>query len=178
MSLVADETDRFLLRLAALPHGGLWRAAVAMNGRDRGDLARALLALVVAFVVTTAAVSLLFSRGLVMGDFMAPALLDGDAIVVDRASGRFVDYRVGEIVSLEIPGEPRGRMLRRVLGGPGDPVLAGGTLLRTLGPDEFAVDDELAQHGQTVLERAEIEGRVLLRAWPPSRFEWRPGIGK
>ena len=74
--------------------------------RIRSDLVRAALALVVAFVVTTAAVSVLFSRGFVIGDFMAPALRDGDAIVVDRASGRFIDYRPGEIVSLQIPGEP------------------------------------------------------------------------
>ncbi len=74
--------------------------------RVRSDLVRALLALLIAFVVTTAAVSFLFSRGFVVGDFMAPALLDGDAIVVDRASGRFIDYRPGEIVSLQIPGEP------------------------------------------------------------------------
>jgi hypothetical protein len=147
-----------------------------MNLRDHGDLMRAALALLIAFVVTTVAVSFLFSRGLVIGDFMAPALLDGDAIVVDRASGRFIDYRAGEIVSLQIPGEPRGRLLKRVLGGPGDPVLAAGTLLRTLGPDEFAVEDELAHHGHTVHERAEIEGRVLLRAWPLSRLTWRPGF--
>jgi len=147
-----------------------------MNGRTRSDLVRAALALLAAFLVTTVAVSMLFSRGFVIGDFMAPALNDGDAIVVDLASGRFIDYRPGEIVSLQIPGEPRGRILRRVRGGPGDPVLAGGMLLRKLGPDEFAVDDELAHHGQTVLERDEIEGRVLLRAWPLSRLKWRPGL--
>ncbi len=144
--------------------------------RVRSDLVRALLALLIAFVVTTAAVSFLFSRGFVVGDFMAPALLDGDAIVVDRASGRFIDYRAGEIVSLQMPGDPRGRMLRRVRGGPGDPVLAGGMQLRQLGPDEFAVDDELAQHGHAVLERDQIEGRVLLLAWPLSRLTWRPGL--
>jgi hypothetical protein len=151
----------------------------AEHGMSRGrrsDLLRAALALAVAFIVTTAAVSLLFSRGLVVGDFMAPALLDGDAIVVDRASGRFIDYRPGEIVSLQIPGEPRGRLLARVRGGPGDAVLAGGMLLRTLGPDEFVVDDELARQGHAVLERDEIEGRVLLRAWPLSRLQWRPGL--
>jgi hypothetical protein len=95
---------------------------------------------------------------------------------IDRASGRFIDYRRGEIVSLQIPGEPRGRVLKRVRGGPGDPVLAGGTLLRSLGPDEFVVDDDLARNGFTVLERTEIEGRVLLRAWPLSRLKWRPGM--
>lgn len=144
--------------------------------RIRSDLLRAALALLIAFSVTTVAVSLLFSRGLVIGDFMAPALLDGDAIVVDRVSGRFFDYRPGEIVSLQIPGEPQGRVLKRVVGGPGDPVLASGTLLRPLGPDEFVVDDDLALNGRTVLERGEIEGRVLLRAWPPSRFKWRPAF--
>jgi signal peptidase I len=147
-----------------------------VNSQNRSDVVRAALALLVAFVVTTAAVSFLFSRGLVVGDFMAPALRDGDAILVDRASGRFIDYRPGEIVSLQIPGEPRGRVLARVRGGPGDPVLATGTLLRTLGPDEFVVDDELAHHGYSVLERTEIEGRVLLRAWPLSRLKWRPGV--
>ncbi len=147
-----------------------------MSRRSRDDLIRAALALLIAFVLTTVAVSLLFRRGLVVGNFMAPVLLDGDAIVVDRASGRFVDYRAGEIVSLQIPGEPRGRLLRRVLGGPGDPVPAGGTMLRTLGPDEFVVDDELAQNGRTVLDRTDIEGRVLLRAWPLSRLKWRPGL--
>jgi len=147
-----------------------------MSRGRRSDLLGALLALVVAFILTTAAVSILFSRGQVVGDFMAPALLDGDAIVVDRASGYFIDYRAGEIVSLLIPGEPRGRLLKRVRGGPGDPVLAGGMLLRTLGPDEFVVDDELAHHGHAVLERDEIEGRVLLRAWPLARLKWRPGL--
>ena len=142
----------------------------------QADLLRATLALLVAFVVTTVAVSLLFSRGRVIGDFMAPALRDGDAIVVDRASGHFFDYRAGEIVSLQIPGEPRGRVLKRVRGGPGDAVLAGDTMLRKLGPDEFVVDDELAHHGRAVLAREEIEGRVLLRAWPLSRLKWRPGL--
>jgi len=147
-----------------------------MGRRIRSDLVRAVAALLVAFIFTTATVSLLFSRGFVIGDFMAPALHDGDAIVVDRASGHFIDYRPGEIVSLQIPGEPGGRILKRVRGGPGDPVLAGGMLLRQLGPDEFAVDDELAHHGHAVLERDEIEGRVLLLAWPLSRLTWRPGL--
>jgi len=147
-----------------------------MNRRLRRDVVRAAIALLAAFVVTTVAVRLLFSRGLVVGDFMAPALRDGDAIVVDLASGRFVDYRAGEIVSLQIPGEPRGRVLRRVLGGPGDPVLASGTLLRALGPDEFVLHDELARDGRAVVERDDIEGRVLLRAWPLSRLKWRPGL--
>ena len=159
--------------LAAATGRGRHRAAMALTHRD---LVRALLAMLIAFVVTTVAVSFLFRRGFVIGDFMAPALRDGDAIVVDRASGRFVDYRPGEIVSLQIPGEPRGRVLRRVRGGPGDPVLASGTILRTLGPDEFVVDDELAHHGYTVIERDEIEGRVLLRAWPLQRLKWRPGL--
>lgn len=146
-----------------------------MNGRRR-DLLRALVALLAAFVVTTVAVALLLERGVVIGDFMAPVLLDGDGIVVDRASGRFIDYRPGEIVSLQVPGERRGRVLKRVRGGPGDPVLASGTQLRELGPDEFVVDDDLAANGYTVLERSEIEGRVLLRAWPLSRLKWRPGV--
>jgi hypothetical protein len=177
--IVADEAARSPFFFADSPcQFRPRRDAFAVNRRDRSDLARALLALLIAFVVTTAAVSILFSRGLVIGNFMAPALLDGDAIVVDRASGRFVDYRVGEIVSLQIPGEPRGRVLKRVLGAPGDPALAGGTLMRTLGPDEFMVDDELADNGRSVLDRAEIEGRVLLRAWPLSRFKWRPGLNQ
>ncbi len=147
-----------------------------MSRRTARELRRALLALLAAFVVTALLVQLLFSRGLVVGDFMAPALLDGDAIVVDRASGRFIDYRVGEIVSLQFPGEPRGRLLGRVLGAPGDAVLASGMTLRTLGADEFVVSDDLARDGRTLLGRGEIEGRVLLRAWPPSRFQWRPGF--
>jgi hypothetical protein len=142
---------------------------------SRRDLLQSLLSLLIAFGVTTVGVHQVFSRGLVVGDFMAPLLLDGDAIVVDRASGRFIDYRVGEIVALPA-GDPRDRLLARVVGAPGDQVLAGGTLLRQLGPDEFVVADELAQHGRTVLERDEIEGRVLLRAWPPERFRWRPGL--
>lgn len=147
-----------------------------MGRRIRSDLVRAVAALLVAFIVATVTVNLLFGRGLVIGDFMAPALRDGDEIVVDRASGHFIDYRPGEIVSLRIPGEPRGRILKRVRGGPGDPVLASGMLLRQLGPDEFAVDDELAHHGHAVLERDEIEGRVLLLAWPLSRLTWRPRL--
>ena len=178
ISSLADEPARPPVCIAAPPRPfGPPPAGCGMSRAARSDLVRAVLAMLIAFVVTTAAVSLLFSRGLVVGDFMAPALLDGDAIVVDRASGRFIDYRAGEIVSLQIPGEPRGRLLKRVRGGPGDPVLAGGTMLRTLGPDEFAVDDELAQHGRALLERDEIEGRVLLRAWPLSRLKWRPGVG-
>ncbi len=147
-----------------------------MRGRVGGDLLRSLLALAIAFVVTTALMNQLFSRGLVVGDFMAPLLLDGDAIVVERASGRFVDYRVGEIVSLPDGGDSRDRLLARVIAAPGDQVLAGGTQLRQLGPDEFVISDDLAQYGRTVLERDDIDGRVLLRAWPPERFKWRPGV--
>jgi signal peptidase I len=171
----ADAPYRAQYRLAVAPGRRRGRRP-AMNRRLRRDVVRAAIALLAAFVVTTVAVRLLFSRGLVVGDFMAPALRDGDAIVVDLASGRFVDYRAGEIVSLQIPGEPRGRVLRRVLGGPGDPVLASGTLLRALGPDEFVLHDELARDGRAVVERDDIEGRVLLRAWPLSRLKWRPGL--
>lgn len=131
----------------------------------------------IAFVVTTALMNQLFSRGLVVGDFMPPLLLDGDAILVERASGRFIDYRVGEIVALTDGGDSHDRLLARVIGSPGDQVLAGGTQLRQLGPDEFVIANDLAQYGRTVLERDEIEGRVVLRAWPPQRFKWRPGVG-
>jgi len=144
-----------------------------MSGRE---LLRSLLSLLAAFAVATVLFNYWFSRGRVDGDFMPPLLLDGDAIVVERASGRFFDYRVGEIVSLPDGGDSRDRLLARVIASPGDQVLAGGTQLRLLGPDEFVIADDLAQHGRTVLERGDIEGRVLLRAWPPERFKWRPGV--
>ncbi len=147
-----------------------------MIERRSGGLRHALLALMLAFVVTALAVSLLFNRGRVVGDFMAPVLLDGDAIVVERASGRFIDYRVGEVVSVRPPGSPRGHLLTRVVGTPGDLVLASGTTLRPLGADEFVVKDDFSRDGRLLLERADIEGRVLLRAWPLSRLQWRPGV--
>lgn len=136
--------------------------------------------MLIAFALTTVLVRLCCSRGLVVGNFMAPALFDGDAIWIDRISGRWIDYRVGEIISLHAPAEPDGRLLKRVLGVPGDVVLIGAMSLRTLAANEYAVDsDDRAQTQQrTVVGPTEIEGRVLLRTLPMSLFQWRPGLSQ
>jgi signal peptidase I len=97
----------------------------------------------------------------VAGESMAPALRDGDLVVVRRG----VRPRVGAVVVARHPG---GRLVvKRLAGGPGDEVYGA-----PLGPDEWwlgsdnllAAPDDSRSFGP--VGTAALVGRVVLRYWP------------
>lgn len=96
---------------------------------------------------------------------MAPTLSPGDwalAIPLRRPS-------VGDVVVVEHPGRPGYEMVKRLVGGPGDPVGD-----RTLGPDEWWVEGDFeiastdSRHFGTV-RREHLKGKVILVYWPRER---------
>jgi signal peptidase I len=94
----------------------------------------------------------------VAGLSMAPALLPGDLLLVERASLARRPPRAGELVLATDPREPSRELVKRVA------TIEGGQV--TLRGDAIATTDSLA-FGP--VPAAEIRWRVLGRYWPPQR---------
>jgi nickel-type superoxide dismutase maturation protease len=103
----------------------------------------------------------------IRGMSMAPSLEAGDWAVATKARR----IRRGDVVVLAHPERPGLELVKRVLGGSGDPALPGG---RELGPDEwFVVGDnqETSTDSRAFgpVSRTAIAGRVRFVYWPPRR---------
>ena len=110
----------------------------------------------------------------VVGPSMAPALADGDRVLVDLWSYRRRGPRPGEIVLFRGPGDVP--LVKRVVDGPLPPARRAGPLVDPTRPhepaywllgDHAAISVDSRRFGPVPRER--IRGRVLVRYWPPSR---------
>jgi hypothetical protein len=131
-------------------------------------------------LVAAALTLLLFDLSIIRGEIgdsrMGPHFAKGDGIWVDRLTPRFIDYAQGEVVSVRLSRYFDHGTLMRVIAGPGAPVeqlhsaaLADGEyLLERVG----ATGDDPLQ----VVQRTDINGRVILRVRPLERLAWRPGL--
>lgn len=102
----------------------------------------------------------------VSGESMAPALRDGDRVVVRRSALP----RVGTVVVAQHPARPDVLLVKRLDGAPGDVVYGG-----ALGADEYwlasdnllVAPDDSRDFGPVPADA--IVGRVVLRYWPLTR---------
>jgi nickel-type superoxide dismutase maturation protease len=94
----------------------------------------------------------------VAGGSMAPALLPGDRVLVDRWTFHHREPRIGEVVLVEAPGGAV--VVKRVAG-----MRYGGDVW-VLGDDREASTD--SRHFGPV-GRDRLRGRVVWRYWPPDR---------
>ena len=96
----------------------------------------------------------------VAGESMAPTLLPGDRVLVWRRVGRLKpQVRVGDVVAVVDPRDPRRVMVKRVAG-------VAGTEISVLGDNEAASTD--SRHFGPVSAGA-IHGRVVYRYLPEER---------
>jgi nickel-type superoxide dismutase maturation protease len=101
----------------------------------------------------------------VQGASMVPTLMPGDwALAVNRRR-----YRRGDVVVVEHPGRPGYEMVKRILGGPGEPVGE-----RVLADDEFWVvgdreDVSTDSRHFGPVRRERVKAKVLLIYWPKVR---------
>jgi len=104
---------------------------------------------------------------------MAPAIEDGDRILVEKTMPFDRPLRRGDIVVYRPPGESDGRkFVKRIVGLPGDQV---GTDGHVVSPDHCWVEGDNTEnskdsraHGEVRLDA--IVGRAVYRYWPPSRL--------
>lgn len=134
----------------------------------------------------------LLARGLLMrvrveGESMAPALRDGDRVLVAAMAYRFRRPRAGHVVLAQVPAVPGTRTLKRIAAevppsSPHDPAPASragpndgraapagharGAAYILLG-DNRAVSVDSRRFGPVM--RRQIAGRVWYRYWPPER---------
>jgi nickel-type superoxide dismutase maturation protease len=105
------------------------------------------------------------SRIEVQGASMVPTLMPGDwALAVTRRR-----YRSGDVVVVEHPGRPGYEMVKRILGGPGEPVGE-----RVLAADEFWVvgdREDISSDSRHFgpVRREQVKAKVFLVYWPKVR---------
>jgi nickel-type superoxide dismutase maturation protease len=101
----------------------------------------------------------------VQGASMLPTLMPGDwALAVARRR-----YRRGDVVVVEHPGRPGYEMVKRIQGGPGEPVGE-----RVLTDDEFWVvgdreDVSTDSRHFGPVRREQVKAKILLIYWPKER---------
>lgn len=155
--------------------------------KSGGRPASALRAALTAALVALYARAFVVSVGTVAGGSMAPALLAGDRVVVDRllyaeglpraaaAALPVREPRPGDVVWLRSPEEPRTALVKRCIAVAGQPFagaeLAPGTL--AVVGDRRADSRDSRQFGPVA--RATLGGRVVLVAWSADRgvVRWR-----
>ena len=101
----------------------------------------------------------------ISGPSMAPVLLDGDVVLVDRWTYQHRNPRIGEIVLLQDPALSRDALVKRVSRFPGET----GRSVWLLGDNADASLDSRT-FGAVSPER--LSGRVFYRYWPLNRAGW------
>lgn len=115
---------------------------------------------------------ILARRVTVSGWSMAPSLLPGERLLIDRLAYARDKPRRDEVVLAAHPLEPNLRVVKRLIGVPGDVVDDG----ITLGRGQYWVEGDNPE-GSTdsrvfgPLRRSDLLGRAWLRYWPAERWE-------
>ncbi len=116
---------------------------------------------------------LLARRALVRGQSMYPTLAPGEYVLFDRLAYRREPPRRGDVVLATDPREPRRRIIKRIAGGPGETVTAGGStwtladgewLLLGDAPDFSTDGRDFGPVGQE-----SIQARAWFVYWPPGK---------
>ena len=111
-------------------------------------------------------------RAAVSGSSMRPALAPGEYVLFDRLAYRLGPPRRGDVVLATDPREPRRRIIKRIGGGPGETVTAGGRT-RTLAEGEWLLlgdAPEASTDGRDFgpVGREAIHARAWFVYWPPA----------
>jgi len=137
----------------------------------------------------------IFQPFFVKGQSMEPTFENGDYLIIDEISYKFRAPQRGEVIVFKYPEDPSQRYIKRIVGLPGETIeikngkilifednqeqilnesdyLSGNSIFvnyprTSLSPDEyFALGDNRGSTWWGVIPRANIIGRVFLRAWP------------
>ncbi|KLU40621.1 MAG: signal peptidase I [Limnochordia bacterium] len=79
-------------------------------------------ALVIAVVLALFIITFIAQSFLVQGSSMEPSLLDGQRLLVDKLTPRFVEPRRGDVVVFRYPANRRRKFIKRIVGLPGDEI--------------------------------------------------------
>lgn len=94
-----------------------------MNDTQKAIVKEYVEAIVMAVVLAAFIMTFIARSFSVDGSSMVPTLHDGERVLVDEISYRFISPQRGEIIVFKLPGNPRVRYIKRIIGVPGDTVL-------------------------------------------------------
>ena len=164
-------------------------APPARRSRRLREIADTLLLTAIIFLIVNAATG----RFLIQSVSMQPTLHEGERVIVDKISYLFRPPARGDIVVLDLQGEPED-LIKRVVGLPGEAIeikdgsvwidgqpldepyaqpSLGAIAARRLGPDEYFVmcDNRGNSKDSRIfgpIRREDIVGRAWIIYWPPS----------
>lgn len=93
-----------------------------MKSMPRGPLVEWIQSIAVAVVSALFIITFVGQSFVVEGSSMLPNLRDGERLLVEKITYRFRDPSYGEVVVFHHPNEPSKRLIKRVIGVPGDTV--------------------------------------------------------
>ncbi len=116
---------------------------------------------------------------IVSGDSMVPTFESGDYLIIDEVTYRYREPQKGDVVVFRYPLDPSKFFIKRIVGLPGETLVADGREWR-LGLDDYFVEGDnrpfsLDSRSWGPVPRENVIGRALLRLWPPTAFAYMPG---
>jgi signal peptidase I len=170
------------------PQSGIQKAA---------SLLRELIETVLIAVIIFLLLQIVVKNFRVTGESMQPSFVDGQFLLVDKISYRFVQPKRGDVVVFRYPRDPGEDFIKRIVGLPGEtvriaegnvyidgdlllePYLQGQSTLNyrsletALGEDEFFVLGDNRRYSSDSrtwgpVARRDIVGRAWFSYWPPS----------
>ncbi len=177
---------------AGAPEGTSWRSAIFQFVRE---VVEAVIIAVLLFALLQSTVQ----NTVVEGHSMEPNLADGQRLLVNKVAYWIGEPQRGDIVVIESPEGTGKKLIKRIIGLPGEAVeirrgrvyIDGEPLLepyhpylgsrsyppRRVGPDEyFVLGDNRDSSGDSrvwgTVSRDRLIGRAWISLWPPDRWGW------
>lgn len=112
---------------------------------------------IIALLVVIPIRTFLFQPFFVRGQSMEPNFENGDYLIIDEISYRFIEPKRGEVIVFKYPNNPSQRYIKRIVGLPGETVEIQEEMITILAGEESIILDEINYLSSNIRTLGEVK---------------------